>query len=553
MNASVAVRHRGVFVLRREVSFGRSMPWLWLNILPTCRQGVSTVPDLLRHLADMLNQPGPLDRLLSHALGLLARHAGARGAVLIPAPMPPPAPVAPLLPGPLVIATGGRPLPDLDWATAPLVSAVLQGTRACWGRVDTVPCCVLPLSSGNRTIGALVLAAPHFLVGMGGQGSLPLPEGWLLGRAAALLTEALLLAGPDMTPVAGDDFHRAQHALLAQRSPQAVLDVALGACLRILGAETGIAWLTWADRNPDPLWVGRNLDPGAENRVSPRLPHVISQLETLATVAVLAPDTPLLTHLGLTGPVVYVPAGSPTSVSGGALLAATLPAGADGLLLRTLLTMADHLAQGLQHQMAGQHLGALQERGRLTRRLHEALANTLFELSVTAQTADALSGSDPGRALSLTERMRLLATSAHTQMRTLTLHLRPEELVEVGLARALETALEAFRVHYGLHVEASLAPLRLPPLQQAALFAIAMEAVQNAVHHAHCRRVQVTLTGQPGWVALSVADDGRGFDTLAADGPGLRAMRERCRRLGGQFLLESSPVGGTHLRVELPW
>jgi len=62
-------------------------------------------------------------------------------------------------------------------------------------------------------------------------------------------------------------------------------------------------------------------------------------------------------------------------------------------------------------------------------------------------------------------------------------------------------------------------------------------------------------------VVLDVQDNGVGFDPAnvtmgfheGRDGSfGLRVMRERIERLGGELLVESSPYEGTTLAVQLP-
>jgi signal transduction histidine kinase len=55
-------------------------------------------------------------------------------------------------------------------------------------------------------------------------------------------------------------------------------------------------------------------------------------------------------------------------------------------------------------------------------------------------------------------------------------------------------------------------------------------------------------------VALSVMDNGRGFDTKTSNsrGFGLAGMRERTRALRGHFNLVSEPGHGTRVHVEIP-
>jgi signal transduction histidine kinase len=55
---------------------------------------------------------------------------------------------------------------------------------------------------------------------------------------------------------------------------------------------------------------------------------------------------------------------------------------------------------------------------------------------------------------------------------------------------------------------------------------------------------------------LQVHDDGRGFDTSDADtlgvGYGLRSMRERAERLGGELKVWSLRGVGTEVEVRIP-
>jgi ligand-binding sensor domain-containing protein/signal transduction histidine kinase len=88
------------------------------------------------------------------------------------------------------------------------------------------------------------------------------------------------------------------------------------------------------------------------------------------------------------------------------------------------------------------------------------------------------------------------------------------------------------------------------------LFRIAQEAIQNAVKHASPSRIDVKLCYQPRLAALTVADDGCGFDQATAAGPaeghfGLLGMRERAARLG-DFRLTSAPGRGTTIEVTVP-
>lgn len=82
------------------------------------------------------------------------------------------------------------------------------------------------------------------------------------------------------------------------------------------------------------------------------------------------------------------------------------------------------------------------------------------------------------------------------------------------------------------------------------------EALTNVIKHSRASAIAVTLADAgDGALALSVEDDGAGFDIDLADrsmtGIGLRSMRARIARLGGRLEIESD-AGGTRLRAHLP-
>jgi signal transduction histidine kinase len=65
----------------------------------------------------------------------------------------------------------------------------------------------------------------------------------------------------------------------------------------------------------------------------------------------------------------------------------------------------------------------------------------------------------------------------------------------------------------------------------------------------------VTLDARDGGLALTVQDDGVGFDPAAAEVRGRRlgltSMEERARALGGTLRIDSRPGEGTRVRLEV--
>jgi signal transduction histidine kinase len=201
-------------------------------------------------------------------------------------------------------------------------------------------------------------------------------------------------------------------------------------------------------------------------------------------------------------------------------------------------------------------LSIVEERNRLARELHDSVTQQLFGVVLAAESAGELiaRGDAAGEQL---ERVQALARGAMEELRSVVFELRPASLEAEGLAHVLRKHVEVLRRVTGREIELRIAS---PPVLGAAaagqVFRIAQEALQNALRHADADRIEVRLSDGGGRLALSVTDDGRGFDAAA---PGVRgrrlgltSMEERAQRLGGTLEIRSAPGSGTTVRLEAP-
>ena len=139
-------------------------------------------------------------------------------------------------------------------------------------------------------------------------------------------------------------------------------------------------------------------------------------------------------------------------------------------------------------------------------------------------------------------------------MRALIFELRPGNLEQDGLVRALKTHASALQGRLGLPivVESDLTD-RLPLPAEEVLYRIAQEALHNVVKHAAAHQVRVDVRRDGGGVRLRVEDDGKGFDPSdVPDGHlGLAGMRARADRIGAEFSCASRPGEGTTVEVRM--
>lgn len=85
------------------------------------------------------------------------------------------------------------------------------------------------------------------------------------------------------------------------------------------------------------------------------------------------------------------------------------------------------------------------------------------------------------------------------------------------------------------------------------LFRIAQEAVNNAVRHAKAKKILVSLWNEKGLLELAIEDNGVGLppDWEKKRGMGARIMAHRAAMIGGTFLIEPNPTGGTLVKCSV--
>ena len=126
-------------------------------------------------------------------------------------------------------------------------------------------------------------------------------------------------------------------------------------------------------------------------------------------------------------------------------------------------------------------------------------------------------------------------------------------LEDLGLVSALSALATDFAQASEVPVTRKL-DQRLPELSRDAelvLYRIAQEGLTNVARHADATRVELALTRQPNGVLLRIADDGRGRGG-AAEGAGIRGMRERAILIGAALQIEARSGGGTDVRLLVP-
>lgn len=214
------------------------------------------------------------------------------------------------------------------------------------------------------------------------------------------------------------------------------------------------------------------------------------------------------------------------------------------------------LVEAARLRRDNERLAVATERNRLARELHDVVTQTLYGLTLFAETAARLDAAgERDQAQAYGERVLAQARQALREMRLLVHNLRPALLEEMGLVGALRQRLEAVEQRAGVTTYLNAPPLPpLPPALEEALFHVAQEALNNALKHAAATNVTVALAAEKGRITLIIEDNGIGFDPdteTTRGGLGLSTMRERLAAFGGRLTVTTRPDAGTKIVAEV--
>lgn len=228
-----------------------------------------------------------------------------------------------------------------------------------------------------------------------------------------------------------------------------------------------------------------------------------------------------------------------------------------GLCVLTLALLAVSAYQVRIKQIHGRFKAVLAERTRLAREMHDTLIQGCVSISALLEAASSREVDDNESRLHLIDYAATQIRATVDEARQAVWNLRGEGQTLIDLETALKRMAERIGREYDVEIVYRLSgkpfAINLPATHE--LMMVAREAVFNAILHGHAKKVEAEICYGDDSLALTVQDNGRGFDAAEAfsDGHfGLRGMRERIHRFDGEFDIQSIPQQGTRVRVEIP-
>ncbi|MEM7112425.1 MAG: sensor histidine kinase [Chloroflexota bacterium] len=223
-----------------------------------------------------------------------------------------------------------------------------------------------------------------------------------------------------------------------------------------------------------------------------------------------------------------------------------------GILGRRLNQMAEQLETLVDTR---KHIGALEERGRIARELHDAVKQQVFATQMHLSSARLLMEQDTVAAAKVLEDAIVLNQQTQDELAHLIRALHPAAVAEQGLTTAVHTYAQEWKKR--TQIDITVLPQGERPLAlyaEQALYRVIQEALNNVAKHAHASLVIILLIWLDSSVTVQIIDNGQGFEPKRQDsnGYGLHTMKERLAELDGTLEISSSTDEGTKVIATLP-
>lgn len=189
----------------------------------------------------------------------------------------------------------------------------------------------------------------------------------------------------------------------------------------------------------------------------------------------------------------------------------------------------------------------------ISQELHDNVGQVLSFVKLNLGTTASMADEQKQRKI---DESRDLLAQVIADLRDLSKSLSFQQISQYGLERAIQT--EVARVNKSglieINLEVSGEPYSLGEQRELVLFRIFQESLNNALKYAYARHLRINLLYAAELFNLTIADDGIGFSTEAAEknnGSGLRNIESRAALIGAGAILESSPGKGCSIQVNL--
>ena len=236
-----------------------------------------------------------------------------------------------------------------------------------------------------------------------------------------------------------------------------------------------------------------------------------------------------------------------------------------GTLILIVLMIYQLRLKRLEHQFSVALKTRVDERTRIARELHDTLLQSFQGLTLKFQRARNLLPDRASEAIFTLDQALDGAEEAIVEGRDAIHDLRSpttvaralaEEITALGEELVAKDTNKKEPVEFRIVIEGSASTMH--PNLHIEIFRIAREALRNAFSHSHGHLIETELAYTEKLFRLRIRDDGKGIEPderVRAERTGhwgLKGMRERAERLGGELEVWSEPGAGTEIELRVP-
>ena len=200
--------------------------------------------------------------------------------------------------------------------------------------------------------------------------------------------------------------------------------------------------------------------------------------------------------------------------------------------------------------------GEEQERTRMAKDLHDGLGGLLSGIKYSLNTMKGNLIMTPENNQTLERSMDMLDSSIK-EMRRVAHNMMPETLVKFGLDIALKDFCSEINQTDALMISyqsIGLGDATISDITSITIYRIIQELINNTFKHAAAKTAIVQVTNTNGVLAITVEDDGIGFDKEIlkySKGIGWVNIQNRVEFLKGNLDIQSAPGKGTSVHIEI--
>jgi signal transduction histidine kinase/ligand-binding sensor domain-containing protein len=198
------------------------------------------------------------------------------------------------------------------------------------------------------------------------------------------------------------------------------------------------------------------------------------------------------------------------------------------------------------------------ERKRIAAELHDSLGQQLLVIKNRALLALHTSASHEEAVGELNE-ISDATSQALDEVREIAYNLRPFQIDQLGLTKALESMLKKVSQTSGIDFSIMIDLIDDLYSKEAEMniYRIVQESANNIVRHSEATKAEVEIKRDRRGVTIRIHDNGKGFASDSTTSPprgaglGIAGISERARILGGKHEVHSAPGEGTTIIIKL--